>query len=94
MRVIAKGTLREYWLRHADSRDALATWYRVAKKAKWQNLIDVQKTYAYAEAVDDFTVFNIKGNTYRLIVKIEYKLQVIYIHRVLTHAEYDKDAWK
>lgn len=90
MLVISKKRLREFWGKHADSKGALETWHAVAKAARWQKLVDVQQTYASAEAVNQFTVFNIKGNTYRLIVKIEYKLQIIYIHRVLTHAEYDK----
>lgn len=94
MRVISKKRLREFWEKHADAKGALETWHAIAKGAKWQKLLDVQQTYADAEAVDQFTVFNIKGNTYRLIVKIEYKLQIIYINCVLTHAEYDKGGWK
>ncbi|MCV3214424.1 type II toxin-antitoxin system HigB family toxin [Plectonema radiosum NIES-515] len=56
--------------------------------------IEVQATYPKAEAVGSFTVFNIKGNNYRLIVDIVYEAQRIYIKYVLTHAEYDKDKWK
>ncbi len=69
-------------------------WYRVATKAEWKNLVDIQKIYPKAEAVSNFTVFNIKGNNYRLIVDIIYSSQRIYIKYVLTHAEYDKDKWK
>jgi mRNA interferase HigB len=54
----------------------------------------VRRTYSAAEAVGDYTVFNIKGNTYRLIARIEYRLQIIFVKAVLTHAEYDKDQWK
>ena len=57
-------------------------------------MIDVQASYLNAEAVGNFTVFNIKGNHYRLIVDIVYPTQRIYIKYVLTHAEYDKDRWK
>jgi mRNA interferase HigB len=63
-------------------------------KATWTNLIDVQKIYPTAEAVSNFTVFNIKGNTYRLIVDIVYTEQTIFIKYVLTHGEYDKEKWK
>lgn len=94
MRVISKKRLREFWAVHADSKGPLEVWYAAAKAAKWQNLVEIQQTYASAEAVSQFTVFNIKGNTYRLIAKIEYRLQIIYIHRVLTHAEYDRGGWK
>ena len=94
MRVISRRRLREYWASHADSEEPLKTWFAVAVKAAWRNLVEVQATYASAEAVEGYTVFNIKGNAYRLIAKIEYKLQIIFIKGVLTHAEYDKDKWK
>jgi mRNA interferase HigB len=72
----------------------LSTWFAVAKRAKWRSLVDVQATYARAEAVGNHTVFNIKGNKYRLIATIEYRLQIVFITCVLTHAEYDKGKWK
>ena len=59
-----------------------------------ENLVDIQNIYANAEAVGNFTVFNIKGNNYRLIVDIIYSTQRIYIKYIQTHAEYDKDKWK
>jgi mRNA interferase HigB len=68
--------------------------YKIASKAQWKNLAEVQAVYSQAESVGNFTVFNIKGNRYRLIVDIVYKDQVIYIKYILTHAEYDKDEWK
>jgi mRNA interferase HigB len=92
--VISRKILREFCQSHADSCDALSEWYRVASKAKWQNLSEVQATYKNAEAVGNFTVFNIKGNRYRLIVDIIYESQRIYLKYILTHAEYDKDRWK
>ncbi|WP_414579555.1 type II toxin-antitoxin system HigB family toxin [Anabaena sp. CCY 9402-a] len=94
MHVISRRILREFCEAHTDSCDALYDWYRVATKAEWNNLIEVQAIYPKAEAVGNFTVFNIKGNNYRLIVDIVYEAQRIYIKYVLTHAEYDKDKWK
>ena len=58
------------------------------------HLIEVQSIYPKAEAVGNFTVFNIKGNKYRLIASINYIRQIIYIKYILTHAEYDKNNWK
>lgn len=69
-------------------------WYAVVKAATWQNLAEVQQTYKTAEAVGNFTVFNIKGNRYRLIVSINYQKQIVYFKYFLTHAEYNKDTWK
>ncbi|MEL7224738.1 MAG: type II toxin-antitoxin system HigB family toxin [Cyanobacteria bacterium P01_D01_bin.36] len=94
MHVISRKVLREYCKTHADACDALYDWYRIASRAEWQNLIDVQKVYFKAEAVGNFTVFNIKGNRYRLVVDIVYASQRIYIKHVMTHAEYSKDKWK
>jgi mRNA interferase HigB len=78
MHIISRKLLREFCQKHADCCEALDDWYQIAK----------------AEAVGNFTVFNIKGNNYRLIVSINYIKQIIYIKYVLTHAEYDKNTWK
>ncbi|NJM18912.1 MAG: type II toxin-antitoxin system HigB family toxin [Richelia sp. SM1_7_0] len=94
MHVISRRILQDFCEAHADSCDALYDWYRVATKAEWKNLLEVQAIYPKAEAVGNFTVFNIKGNNYRLIVDIVYETQRIYIKYILTHAEYDKDKWK
>ncbi|MEL6776705.1 MAG: type II toxin-antitoxin system HigB family toxin [Cyanobacteria bacterium J06597_16] len=94
MHVISRKKLQVFCAKHADSCNALDEWYRTAEKAKWKNLLDVQKSYPKAEAVGNLTVFNIKGNNYRLVVDIVYASQRIYIKYALTHAEYDKDKWK
>ena len=94
MRVISRRILREFCQSHRDSCTALEQWYRVARKAGWQNLIEVQQTYKTAETVGKFTVFNIRGNNYRLIADVIYARQTIYIKYILTHAEYDKGGWK
>jgi len=65
--VISRKRLREFAAAHPDSEQALDTWYRVAKGAKWAKLLDVQKVYSATEAAGRFTVFNIRGNHYRLI---------------------------
>jgi mRNA interferase HigB len=69
-------------------------WYATVEKAEWQNLEEVRQDYPETEAVGNLTVFNIKGNTYRLIVGIKYQSQTVYFKYFLTHAEYDKDDWK
>jgi mRNA interferase HigB len=94
VRVISRRALLVFSRQHAGSNIALDAWYRIARAANWSSLVEVQQTFASAEAVGDFTVFNIKGNTYRLIARIHYRLKILYIRAVLTHAEYDKGAWK
>lgn len=94
MHIISRKALKAAGTRYPDVAAPLDTWYRIAKKAQWKSLTDVRKTYSHADLVGEYTVFNIKGNAYRLIVKIIYRAGRIYICDVLTHAEYDKDRWK
>jgi mRNA interferase HigB len=94
MHVISRKKLREFAERHADILTPLDDWYKIAKVAQWKNLTEVRQFYPSADLVGNFTVFNIKGNDYKLIVSIDYQKQIIYIKYVLTHAEYDKDKWK
>ena len=92
--MITRRALKEFAASHKTAEKPLDSWYSVAKKANWQNITDVRVSYPQADAVGKCTVFDIGGNKYRLIVKIEYKLQTIYIKSVLTHAEYDQEEWK
>ncbi|MCC5625118.1 type II toxin-antitoxin system HigB family toxin [Nostoc sp. CHAB 5715] len=94
MHIISRKKLREFCQNYADSCDALKNWYKAANKATWNNLAQVQAVYPQAEAVGNFTVFNIKDNKYRLIVDLVYSDQIIYLKYILTHAESDKDKWK
>jgi mRNA interferase HigB len=72
----------------------LDAWFRIAKRAKWTSLNDVRKTFRDTDEVDGRTVFDIKGNKFRLITGVNYQSQTIFIKHVLTHAEYDKEGWK
>lgn len=96
MRVIAKKTLLEFWLKHKDCEQQLKAWYQETSKAKWRNTKDIKREYPSASFLADNTVvFNIKGNHYRLICKINYDYQMIWIRFIGTHANYDKvDATK
>lgn len=91
MRIIALRTLREYWTSHADAEDALRAWYADAKQAEWKSPAEIRVTYANASFLaHNRVVFNIRGNTYRLIVAVNYSVGIVYIRFVGTHAEYDK----
>lgn len=94
MRIIAKSRLLSLASAYGDCVSQVTAWYAIASKATWRNLSDVRQAFRHADVVGDKTVFNIKGNDYRLIVYIRYDLGIIYINDLLTHAEYDKDAWK
>ena len=94
MRVISKRKLREFWEDHPDAEAPLLGWHRVATQADWANFGDVRAIYGHADQVERFTVFNLGGNKYRLVVDIHFNRSIIFIHRVLTHKDYDAGDWK
>ncbi len=93
MHVISRKKLLEAAERHRDLAGPLDVWYRIAKKAEWRSLTNVRRMFPSADAVGRFTIFNIKGNAYRLIAEINYRTQKIFLRHVLTHAEYSKGSW-
>ena len=91
MRVIARKILREFWVKHSDCEQQLKAWYREVEKGKWNNLNELKLEYPNASILENNRVcFNIKGNNYRLIVKINFPYQMVWIRFIGTHAEYDK----
>jgi mRNA interferase HigB len=92
--IISRKKLLEAARKHGDLGKPLDIWYRVAKKADWNSLIEVRRMFPTADAVDKFTVFNIKGNAYRLITEINFHTGRIFLRHVLTHAEYSKGDWR
>ena len=90
-RIFAKNTLREYWENHPDTEQYLKTWYDTVMSSNWKTPNDVKQTYANASILKDSRiVFNIKGNSYRLVVKLNFEKQWIFIRFLGTHPEYDK----
>jgi len=96
VRVISKKTLREFWAKHSDSEQQLKSWFQETNSVIWKSPNQIKKEYPNASFLDENrVVFNIKGNKYRLIVKINYKYCIVWVRFVGTHAEYDKiDATK
>ena len=91
MRIIAKRTLREFWQKHADCEEQLKAWYNETEKSEWQNINELKRDYPSASILkDNRIVYNIKGNKYRLIVKLNFEFQIGWIRFIGTHAEYDK----
>lgn len=91
MRIISRRTLREFWENHADCEEQLKTWYKEAEQAKWENPAQIKEHYPSASILpDNRVVFNIKGNHYRLIIRINYDYGIAWIRFVGTHADYDK----
>jgi mRNA interferase HigB len=94
LHVISRKPFREAIAKDFSLERPLSEWFKTAEQASWTSLVDVRKTYRSADYVDPYTVFNIKGNAYRLIVKIEYRWKLIFIKHVLTHEEYEKGEWR
>jgi mRNA interferase HigB len=92
--IISTSRLKPYYALYPNAQSSLQTWIKVVNKASWQNLAETRETFPSADSVKNFTVFNIAGNHYRLITKIDYKSKKIYIRHFLTHADYDKNKWK
>ena len=90
-RIFSKSTIREFWVKNPESEQYLKTWYDTAMGADWKSPNDVKQTYANASILKDSRiVFNIKGNTFRLVAKFNYEKQWIFIRFIGTHSEYDK----
>jgi mRNA interferase HigB len=91
MRVFSRKTLVGFWTKHADAEQSLKSWFAEAEKARWASPADIKRLYPSASILsDNRVVFNIKGNTYRLIVKINYDYGQLFVRFIGTHAEYDK----
>jgi mRNA interferase HigB len=94
MRIIKRGALIRFWERHPDARASLESWYRVVRTADWKTPAEMKKVYPNADLVGRRTVFNIAGNKYRLIARMNYETQRVFALYILTHAEYDHGEWK
>src|SRR5687767_14732015 len=91
--------LDRFTRKHGDAADWLAQWRETADAAEWRSLDDVRQVFASADGVPlkrglVVTVFNVKGNEYRLITSIDYRSQRVYVLEVMTHAEYSRNRWK
>lgn len=98
MRVISKPRLRQFWESpsHNDAEGPLRAWYTNvnSKTVAWHSWADVKADFSTASLVGRCVVFNIGGNKYRLITRVHYVNQKVYVLKVMTHKEYDEDKWK
>jgi mRNA interferase HigB len=91
--IVTRAELIEQASKHAGALDPLMSWYGVASRAEWHGLHQVRKDSPSADQIGNVLVFNIKGNKYRLILRVSYPTQELYVKALLTHAEYDKRGW-
>lgn len=91
MRVIAHRSLVIFYSKHSDAETALEEWYHKTVKSEWDNFADIKRTFNSVDSVGyQRYVFNIKGNDYRLVALVKFKLKIVYIRFVGTHKDYDR----
>jgi mRNA interferase HigB len=83
MRIIKRGAVEQLWQKHPDAKASLESWYAVVRRANWQTRVEMKRT-----------IFNIAGNEYRMIARVNYETQRVFVLHLLTHAEYDRGDWK
>src|SRR5438067_838514 len=99
MRVVGQELLDKFKKKHVDARAWIDVWVRMAQAAAWTSLEDVRDAYPHADGVklrsgNVVTVFNCKGNEYRLLTYVAYLIQTVQVLELITHAEYSKESWK
>jgi mRNA interferase HigB len=94
MHIISTKMLREFWEVHPAAESPLRAWIKLVEKAEWETFADVREVYPKADQVGRFTVFDIGGNKFRMIVVVHFDRGKVFIRHMLTHAEYDKGDWK
>lgn len=93
MNVISKRGLLSWARKHTEALSTLILWYKATKKAEWRGLHEVRKAYPSADQVGDVLIFNILGGNFRLITRVSYGMQRIYLKALLNHSEYDRKEW-
>lgn len=99
MRIIAERAVDEFAMRYPDAANRLQLFVPILRAATWRNLQQVRTTFPHADAVTvesgkTVTVFNVKGNQYRLVLALHYNTQVAYVLRFMPHKEYSRGSWK
>ena len=90
MKVIALGTLRNFWQKHPAAEQPLKAWRDEAARAAWKKPMDIKAQYRNASILKNRrVVFNVKSNDFRLVVAVAYRIGVVYVKFVGTHAQYD-----
>jgi mRNA interferase HigB len=91
MRLIALSTLKAFWKHHPAAKQPLLSWHEHVKQADWASPAEVKADFGSASLLrDGRVVFNIAGNTYRLVAWINYPYRVVYVRFVGTHRQYDQ----
>lgn len=95
MNIISEKKLKEFWQKYPDAEPGIRAWIKLTKKQEWNNFIELKDNSLFApDQVKNFVIFDIGGNKYRLITRVNYKTKKVFIRDVLTHTEYNTNKWK
>jgi mRNA interferase HigB len=99
MRIVSRKAIREAAAKHSEWSTSLNAWYKIAKNADWKNFAEVRNSWRNSDVVGRFVVFDISHidishNRCRLIATIKYRWRMVYIRRILSHADYDEKEWQ
>ena len=94
MRIISPKKIREFWEKYPESESVMRDWINRVYDADWDNFSDVRKTFNHADIYRCCVIFDVGGNKYRIIAKIQYEYKKVFIRFVLTHFEYDQKKWQ
>ncbi len=90
MRIIAHRTLVIFYTKHSKAKTAIEEWYNKVSKANWESFADIKQDFNSVDSIGNQRyIFNIKGNDYRLVAVIKFKIKMVYIHFIGTHIDYD-----
>lgn len=94
MKIIARKTIDSFVRKHPNAKSSIESWYQECLDASWKSTMDIKNRYAAASFLgDNYVVFNIKGNSYRLVIKVAYKKKTVLIKWIGTHAVYRKRSF-
>jgi len=91
--VISKPGLLKLAKKHPETIPTLTLWHKAARKAEWRGLHEVRREYPSADQVGSVLIFDVMGGSYRLITRVKYNAQRIYVKALLNHREYDRKEW-
>lgn len=94
MRIVSRKAIREAAARNSEWGASLNAWYKIAKDADWKNFAEVRNSWKNSDVVGRFVIFDICHNKCRLLATINYKWRMVYVRRIVSHAEYDQEVWK
>lgn len=94
MRIVTTRKSKEFWTENKAAETVLCEWIKTVYLADWKTSADVKKTYNSTNIYKNCTIFDVGGNRYRIIAKVEYQIHIVFIRFVMTHSEYDEKKWQ